>query len=73
MPIDTSTAQEFADEVVLVLTAWGFPRQRRVVFDLHTQDLIIDGKHRKDNGKGVRAITHATSYRTPVLSSSTRR
>jgi hypothetical protein len=57
--LSTNTAQEFADEVAVVLTAWGFPGERRVVFDLQTQDLIIDGKHRKDNGKGVRAITHA--------------
>jgi hypothetical protein len=57
--LSTQTAQEFADEVAGVLTAWGFPGERRVVFDLQTQDLIIDGKHRKDNGKGVRAITHA--------------
>jgi hypothetical protein len=57
--LSTNTAQEFANEVALVLKAWGFPGERHVVFDLHTQDLIIDGKHRKDNGKGVRAITHA--------------
>jgi hypothetical protein len=57
--LSTETAQEFADEVADVLTAWGFPGERRVFFDLQTQDLIIDGKHRKDNGKGVRAITHA--------------
>lgn len=53
------TAQEFADEVGKVLTAWGFPGYRRVTFDLPSYDLVIDGKHRKDNGKGVRAITHA--------------
>jgi hypothetical protein len=57
--LSTITAQEFADEVANVLTAWGFPGERKVFFDLQTQDLIIDGKHRKDNGKGVRAITHA--------------
>jgi hypothetical protein len=57
--LSTQTAQDFADEVAGVLAAWGFPGERRVVFDLQTQDLIIDGKHRKDNGKGVRAITHA--------------
>jgi hypothetical protein len=57
--LSTEIAQEFADEVSNILTAWGFPGSRRVVFDLQSYDLIIDGKHRKDNGKGVRAITHA--------------
>jgi hypothetical protein len=57
--LSVHTAQEFADEVSAVLTAWGFPGDRRVTFDLASYDLIIDGKHRKDNGKGVRAITHA--------------
>src|SRR6185437_8137647 len=36
-----------------------FPGQRHVTFDDATFDLKIDGKNRKDNGKGVRAITHA--------------
>ena len=29
------------------------------MFDLSSYDLIIDGKERRNNGKGVRAITHA--------------
>lgn len=53
------TGQEFADEVASVLAAWGFPGDLRVQFDHTTYDLIIDSKHRRDNGKGVRAITHA--------------
>lgn len=57
--LSLQTAQEFADEVSGVLTAWGFPGDRRVQFDPATYDLIIDSKHRRDNGKGVRAITHA--------------
>jgi hypothetical protein len=57
--LSTEKAQEFADVVSGVLSAWGFPGQKRVVFDLSTYDLIIDGKERRNNGKGVRAITHA--------------
>ncbi len=57
--LTTQSAQEFADEVSVVLDAWDFPGQRRVTFDLETYDIIIDGKRRRDNGKGVRAITHA--------------
>jgi hypothetical protein len=50
---------EFAQTVSAVLTEWQFPGQRHVAFDEATFDLRIDGKLRKDNGKGVRAITHA--------------
>lgn len=57
--LSTETAKHFADVVSGVLSAWGFPGERHVVFDLSTYDLIIDGKERRHNGKGVRAITHA--------------
>lgn len=57
--LSTETAKDFADVVGGVLSAWGFPGERHVVFDLSTYDLIIDGKERRNNGKGVRAITHA--------------
>jgi uncharacterized Zn finger protein (UPF0148 family) len=57
--LSTETAKEFADVVHEVLLAWGFPGKKQVVFDLGSYDLIIDGKERKNNGKGVRAITHA--------------
>lgn len=57
--LSTQTAKEFADVVTEVLLAWGFPGRKQVVFDLSSYDLIIDGKERRNNGKGVRAITHA--------------
>jgi len=57
--LSTEDAKDFADVVSEVLLAWGFPGQKQVVFDLSTYDLIIDGKERRNNGKGVRAITHA--------------
>lgn len=57
--LSTETAKEFANVVSKVLTAWGFPGHKQVFFDLNGYDLIIDGKERKNNGKGVRAITHA--------------
>jgi hypothetical protein len=65
--LSNTTAQEFAAEVGKVLTAWGFPGEKRVFFDIEkTFDLIIDGKQRKDNGKGVRAITHA-AFKVAIL------
>jgi peptidoglycan hydrolase CwlO-like protein len=57
--LSTETAKAFAEVVSDVLLAWGFPGQKQVFFDLSTHDLIIDGKERRNNGKGVRAITHA--------------
>jgi hypothetical protein len=59
LEVSSTAAHEFARKVSGVLTAWQFPGQRHVSFDEGTFDLKIDGKHRRDNGKGVRAITHA--------------
>ncbi|MBR1121742.1 hypothetical protein JQ628_09490 [Bradyrhizobium lablabi] len=50
---------DFAQTVSKVLTEWQFPGQRRVSFDEGAYDLRIDGKLRRDNGKGVRAVTHS--------------
>jgi hypothetical protein len=53
------TVHDFAQTVSKVLEEWQFPGKRHVSFDEGTYDLRIDGKNRRDNGKGVRAITHA--------------
>ncbi|MFI5011387.1 MAG: hypothetical protein ACHQAY_03475 [Hyphomicrobiales bacterium] len=53
------TVHDFAQTVSKVLEEWQFPGNRHVSFDEGTYDLRIDGKSRRDNGKGVRAITHA--------------
>jgi len=57
--VPSTAVYDFAQTVSNVLTEWQFPGRRHVSFDESTYDLLIDGKHRKDNGKGVRAITHA--------------
>jgi uncharacterized coiled-coil DUF342 family protein len=57
--VPTSISHDFAQVVSRVLEAWEFPGNRHVSFDDATHDLRIDGKNRRDNGKGVRAITHA--------------
>lgn len=57
--VPTSTSHDFAQVVSSVLEAWQFPGNRHVSFDDAAHDLRIDGKNRRDNGKGVRAITHA--------------
>jgi hypothetical protein len=57
--VPATAAHEFTQTVSKVLEEWQFPGKRHVAFDEGTYDLRIDGKHRRDNGKGVRAITHA--------------
>lgn len=54
-----TVAHDFAQTVSQVLKAWHFPGDLHVSFDDTAYDLRIDGKLRRDNGKGVRAITHA--------------
>lgn len=52
-------AHDFCQVVARVLNEWHFPGRPQVSFDETTYDLRIDGKRRVDNGKGVRAVTHA--------------
>lgn len=54
-----SAAHELCKIVSKVLEAWEFPGDRLVSFDEKHYDLMIDGKLRINNGKGVRAVTHA--------------
>lgn len=42
-----------------VLKEWQFPGDCQVSFDQAAFDVRIDGKARRSNGKGVRALTHA--------------
>lgn len=57
--VSSPVAHDFAQTISSVLTEWQFPGRRHVSFDENSYDLKIDGKYRRDNGKGVRAITHA--------------
>ena len=57
--VSGTSVHDFAQKVGDVLGEWHFPGKHHVAFDDTTYDLRIDGKNRKDNGKGVRAITHA--------------
>jgi hypothetical protein len=54
-----SAYDEFATTVQELLRTWSFPELGRVVYDTATEDIVISGKARKDNGKGYRAITYA--------------
>lgn len=54
-----SIAHQLCKIIGEVLKAWEFPGDCLVSFDEKTYDLMIDGKLRINNGKGVRAVTHA--------------
>jgi uncharacterized protein YijF (DUF1287 family) len=57
--VTSIVAHDFSQIVSGVLKAWHFPGDCHVNFDDEIYDLKIDGKLRRDNGKGVRATTHA--------------
>lgn len=57
--IGSSSGAEFSKIVLEVLEAWNFPQVRTVDFDHKKQDIVVNGKERADNGKGIRAILHS--------------
>jgi len=60
--LTTMEAHDLARMVRHVLVAWGYPDVETVIFDLASQDLIVDGKERRGNGKGVRAILQSAFH-----------
>ena len=66
LDISQIVINEFCLIISEVLTAWGFPGQNFVTFDLNLYDIYIDGKLRTSNGKGIRAITHA-AFKVAIL------
>jgi hypothetical protein len=50
---------ELATAVQAVLHAWHFPGSPTVSFDDASHDILIDGRSRRSNGKGVRALMNA--------------
>lgn len=59
LELSGTVAHDFCKVVGRVLTEWQFPGERQISFDEKTYDIRIDGKLRSNNGKGVRAVTHA--------------
>ena len=50
--------QQFCSQVELLLTSWGVS-DGQVNFNFEDMDLVIAGKNRAADGKGLRAITHS--------------
>ena len=57
--IETHYSAQFSQTVQLILEAWNFPDVGVVSYSDSNQDIIVNGRERHDNGKGVRAILHS--------------
>jgi len=64
--IDNTASIEFSRIVKKVLHAWQYPDMGEVYFDGKDQDIVVNGRERNDNGKGVRAILHS-AFKVAVL------
>lgn len=56
---DVASLQRLSAQIQAVLEEWRFPVRSDVSYDAAAADIVIDGKSRGANGKGVRAVTHA--------------
>jgi len=57
--VSVSQAEDLCKEIEGLLVAWQLPEADRVVFSEEAQDIVITGRPRSSDGKGVRAITHS--------------
>lgn len=57
--LTAAEANELSKVIKRVLKAWNYPGGEAVHFDQQEQDIVVDGKHRRNNGAGIRAILHA--------------
>jgi hypothetical protein len=54
-----ATVQAFSASVEELLVAWHFPHEKPIYFDERVQDLVLGSRRRGEQGKGLRALTHA--------------
>ncbi|QND19179.1 hypothetical protein HB774_02230 [Rhizobium leguminosarum bv. viciae] len=66
LDLTTSEANELSKVVKHVLRLWNYPGAEAVHFSSLDQDIVVDGKQRKDNGAGIRAILHS-AFKVAVL------
>jgi hypothetical protein len=64
--LSNSEAHELSTVVKQLLKAWNYPGADAVHFEKGDQDIVVDGKRRRDNGAGVRALLHA-AFKVGVL------
>ncbi len=66
LDLSSGEVHELSTVVKQVLKAWNYPGADAVHFDKNDQDIVVDGKRRRDNGAGVRALLHA-AFKIGVL------
>lgn len=66
LDLSNSEAHELSTVVKQILKAWNYPGANAVHFAKGDQDIVVDGKRRRDNGAGVRALLHA-AFKIGVL------
>ncbi|MER9880986.1 hypothetical protein [Mesorhizobium sp. M0118] len=59
LDLSPSEANELSKVIKRVLKAWNYPGGESVHFSVQEQDIVVDGKNRRNNGAGIRAILHA--------------
>ena len=57
--LPAASIQAISVAVEELLDAWHFPHEKPVYFDEARQDMVLGGRRRGDQGKGLRALTHA--------------
>lgn len=57
--LPTASIQAFSNAVETLLDAWHFPHEKPVYFDEREQDMVLGNRRRGEQGKGLRALTHA--------------
>lgn len=66
LDLTQSEAHDLSKSIQSVLTAWNYPGGDALHFAKDDQDIVVDGKRRRDNGAGVRALLHA-AFKVGVL------
>lgn len=54
--LDGSAIRKLCDEIEQLLNGWKYPEKGTVEFSEQTMDISIEGKQRRNHGKGVRAL-----------------
>lgn len=57
--LPAASLQKFSGTVEQLLEAWHFPHEKPVYFDTQSLDLVLGSRRRGEQGKGMRALTHA--------------
>jgi hypothetical protein len=66
LDLTQSEAHDLSKSIQSVLATWNYPGGDALHFAKDDQDIVVDGKRRRDNGAGVRALLHA-AFKVGVL------